>query len=487
MKGILKTLFFLSIFFFTYYLLLSRPRPNFVYLNQEKFYLNGEPYFPLALNYIVTLQADANELWPSPYAGYLDTNGRLFSTKDSALAQLRADMELIREMGFNTVRVTGIGEEEINTATGQLFLKSSVYNRNDSIVVLNESGYKSYFSALKDLFRIIDQSGLKLIFLTKVIPEVRASEQHLIRLADRFRHSSVLMAYDLFNEPLYFDKRDREKKDIFHFTRKWKSAFRKHAPDQLLTVGLVGVREVFEWDPNAVNVDFISFHPYEFERGQVLNEMYWFGKVLKKPWIIGETGLAADNDSITYEQQKKFAKATLEYCVNAGGAGYSWWQFKDVKWKEYHASYLGVLNRQGNSKTKSGKLVSGSRKPVYEVFGRFKYSGIKGNANQASNYYNFSAQRKYRYFGKLVNQDNQPLANGVVMAWTSGWLNSFITFTKDDGSFELFTEEAIHDVALSASVYTVMRGDIKPEDIKPNGDGTFSINAGTVGLWQVYY
>lgn len=145
-------------------MLLSRPRPNFVYLNQEKFYLNGEPYFPLALNYIVTLQADANELWPSPYAGYLDTNGRLFSTKDSALAQLRADMELIREMGFNTVRVTGIGEEEINTATGQLFLKSSVYNRNDSIVVLNESGYKSYFSALKDLFRIIDQSGLKLIF-----------------------------------------------------------------------------------------------------------------------------------------------------------------------------------------------------------------------------------------------------------------------------------------------------------------------------------
>lgn len=487
MKRIFVPLFFLSLVALLCYISFSRPRPHFVYLKHKQFYLDGKPFFPLVLNYQVTLQSDKNGLWASPYADYLGRNGNLLSTKDSCLSQLKADMELIREMGFNTIRIVGIGEEKVNKSTGELWLKSAVYNREDSAIALNDENYRKYFSALTELLDIVEESGMKAILLTKMVPEIAACDQHLIRLADQFRHAPVLMAYDLFNEPLYFDTLKREKKDVFTITRNWKHQFRKHAPDQLLTIGLVGVREVFEWDPNAVNVDFISFHPYEFEPGQVKNEMYWFSKMVKKPWIIGETGLAADNDSVTYDQQKKFAETTLKYCVDAGGVGYSWWQFKDVHWKEYHASYLGLLNQNGTCKTKTGKTVTGTPKPVTEVFRRFQFSPAKTEAKEEPNYFNFSAFKTYRLHGKLVNQLNEPIANGVVMVWGADWNTSFITFTKADGTFELFTNEPVHHTVFSGSIYTVTKGDIKAEDAKPNGDGTFSIDAGTVMLWQVYF
>lgn len=487
MKTILRTVLFALLAASAAYLMLWRPEPHYVRLRHGQFSLNGKPFFPVVLNYQVILQSDRNGIWASPYADYLGRKGALLSTKDSALAQLRADMEFIREMGFNTVRIVGIGEEYVNKTTGALCLGSSVYNREDSVIVLNGENYPRYFDALREVLKIVSESGMKTILLTKTVPGLSPTEDHLIRLADEFRHDTSLMAYDLFNEPLYFDTLSREKKDIFSITRNWKKRFRKHAPDQLLTIGLVGVREVYEWDPNAVNVDFISFHPYEFEPNQVKNEMYWFSRTVSKPWIIGETGLASDNDSITYEQQKKFAESTLHYAVETGAAGYSWWQFKDVYWNSYHASYLGLLEQAGTSRTRSGKIITGTPKPVAGVFRNFRFTPMEKNAKPESNYYTFSRPHRYCLKGKLVDQENQAIENGLIMVWSEDWKSSFVTFTKADGRFEMYTETPMHHAVFSASLYTVTEGDVKPENAKQMPDGNFVTDLGAIQLWRVYF
>lgn len=156
------------------------------------------------------------------------------------------------------------------------------------------------------------------------------------------------MAYDLFNEPLYFDvPHHRPKEEVHEVVKRWRQLVRKHAPHQLVTIGLVGVPEVFAWDPAILDVDFISFHPYEYEPDQVRNEIHWYGQHVEKPWIVGETAIPADNDSVPYADQLEFARKTLAQTVACGGIGYSWWQFKDVHWGKFHADHMGVVNREG--------------------------------------------------------------------------------------------------------------------------------------------
>lgn len=154
--------------------------------------------------------------------------------------------------------------------------------------------------------------------------------------------------------------------------------FREHAPNHLSTIGLTGIREVFEWDPNILSFDFISFHPYEYEPNQVLNELYWYGKYVTVPWIIGETSFPAENDSVKYEDQNKFAIKTLDQTCNCGGIGYSWWQYKDVKWGSYHSDYMGILNWKNTTVNEKGNVVFGTVKPLENVFKTYLPKKIQG-------------------------------------------------------------------------------------------------------------
>ncbi|MCE9539174.1 MAG: hypothetical protein K8R85_08150, partial [Bacteroidetes bacterium] len=186
--------------------------------------------------------------------------------------------------------------------------------------------------------------------LVRMSADVKATEYNLKKVVHYFRNDTTIMAYDLFNEPLYFDVPERDKKVVNKAMNRWASVAKKNAPNQLITIGLTGIREVFEWDPAILDVDFISIHPYEYEPEQVRNEMYWYANYIKKPWIIGETAIPADNDSISYETQAQFAHKTLKQAYDCGAIGYSWWQYKDVEWHSYHANFRGVVSWTGETK-----------------------------------------------------------------------------------------------------------------------------------------
>ncbi|MBK6774929.1 MAG: hypothetical protein IPG74_03445 [Flavobacteriales bacterium] len=137
-------------------------------------------------------------------------------------------------------------------------------------------------------------------------------------------------------------------------------------------------------------VDFISYHPYEYEPDQVRNELRWYHNTIEVPWIVGETAIPADNDSVPYAEQRAFAEKTLLQSRACGAIGYSWWQYQDVKWGRFHADYMGVLNRDSVTRTASGALVNGTVKPVAEAVRSSTHGPIQGECVCLPNYLNYS-------------------------------------------------------------------------------------------------
>jgi len=460
---------------------------GFVSIEDKKFKLNGKDFYPVAVNYIISTRADKNGMWACPYFGYSPDSVLPPDTKEACILQLKADMELIKEIGFNAVRFVGIGEESVNKKTGFL----SVYTRNgergDTIIPLtSEANYEKYFNALEELFNAASSAGLKIIFLIRVFPEVESTEEHLRKLAIRFKADTSIMAYDLFNEPLYFDSLERNKIEVPPIVKRWSKILKMYAPNQLSTIGMQGMREIFEWDPNMLDVDFISFHPYEVEPEQVRNELFWYGKYINKPWIIGETGIPADNDSVTYEEQKKWAHKTLKQAYDCGASGYSWWQYKEVEWGHYHANFLGVVTRKGITKTmKESLIVQGTPKPLTEEFKKFNPANKKDSCICLSNYYNYSQNKEFRIIGRLSDENNIPIEGGVIVAWNQWWSNSNYTSSKKDGRFELLGSFQFYHWMASATEYSMIRADIFPDSAKIYTDSIPTINVGNIKVNKI--
>ncbi|HMT28061.1 MAG TPA: cellulase family glycosylhydrolase [Bacteroidia bacterium] len=463
----------------------STPKSKyFVSLKDGKFYLEEKEFYPVALNYMISMQGDSKQFWPSAFKGY-DPNGLFtYTNRDSSLMELAADFELIKDMGFNTIRLVGIGEQRVeDKKTGVLSVKAHIGNDRDSTLMLwNEENYNKYFAALEDLFHTANKAGLKVIFLCRLFNEIPSTEEHFAKIARHFQNDSTIMAYDLFNEPLYFDSLARDKKDVYYITKKWDKLVKKNAPKQLSTIGLTGIREVFEWDPNLMNIDFLSIHPYEYEPNQVRNEMYWYGKYIKVPWIIGETAIPADNDSVSYEDQKLFAERTLKQTYNCGGIGYSWWQYKDVEWFDFHANYLGVVSRNGETINSKGNKVIGSPKPVADAFKKYNPTKSKEGCECYDNYYNYSPFNTCRLKGILVDEDEKPIEGGVILAWNEGWSKSYHTVTKKDGSFELLGPFPFYHWMASSTLHTMVRGDVLPDTAKKVSDAIPTMNLGTLKI-----
>ncbi|MBI5218441.1 MAG: cellulase family glycosylhydrolase [Bacteroidia bacterium] len=467
----------------------STSKEHFVSLKNNKFILNGKDFYPVTVNYIVSLQADKKDFWPCPYKGYNKDSNFKYKTKDSCLMQLQADMELIKELGFNTVRLVGV-EPLVDKSKAGLITISALTGEgsNTYILLTNDENYKKYFDALDELFNAVNKAGLKVIFLIHFVPEYKTVEDHFIKLATRFNHDTTIMAYDFFNEPLYFDSLERKKEDVYYIVKRWNKIMKKYAPNQLSTIGLSGIREVFEWDPNILDVDFLSIHPYEYEPEQVRNELYWYGKYIKKSWMIGETSIPADNDSVKYDTQKEFAQKTLEQVYNCGGIGYSWWQYKDVGWFSFHANFMGVLNSKGETTTANGHKVHGTPKPVADAFKNYKH-GEKGDCKCFDNYYNYSQHKNKscRIIGRLVDDNDKPIDGGVIIAWNQWWSGSYHTVSKPDGSFELLGDFQFYHWMASASLYTMVRDDITPDKMKKSNGNIPTVNIGKLKLKRLTF
>lgn len=455
-------------------------KKDFVYMEGKTFKLNGEDYFPMILNYGVELMMDNSGMWVRANTGYGDND--IQRTKGSGLSKFKADMQMIKDLGFNSVRLCGIGEYICKDSTITKYADIG----KDTVIILKGEVRKKYFQALDDMFKVLDEIGLKAIILTKKIPDInKAADEYLASLLQRFKNEPAILAWDFFNEPLYFDQPDRKKEEVYAIVKGWKKFARANDPDHLVTIGLTGAREMFEWDPNILDLDFLCIHPYEFHKGEVENDIYWFGKYVKKPWVIGETGYSADNDSVSYDTQKKYGERFLKQAINCGASGFSWWQYKDVQWYEYQSNFLGLLEQKGTTQTsKKDLVVNGTPKPVAAIFKNFDPFKKTGECNCLDNYYNYDGLNQYAIKGKLVNKANgQPIEGGGVVAWDQYYGKSNLTYTRKDGSFIIYGNYKLYHYIVSGTLMNYVRDDLDWDKLQlTNVDGVPTYDVGTIKL-----
>lgn len=432
--------------------IISTPPKGFATLKDRTFFIDGEPFHVMCINYKITLRAANGKIWPNRFIGY-EKNDQ-FTTQDAAssIAEIEKDFQLAKDMGFNTIRIVGIGEPMIVGQKGKPNVYFIAYEGDNCCYDFDHNDAEAWAEYQKAISTVLDaaaKAGLKVIFTTKMLPGIPVLNTILEEMVVAHGHRSEILAWDFLNEPLYFDSVPHTKEEVYYATRQWNDIVKSNS-HHLTTIGLACQREVFVWDPNLVQVDFISFHPYEYEPEQVRSELYWYDKFVNKPWIVGETGIPADNDSIPYSDQVAFAKKTYYQELNCRGAGYSWWQFKDVSWGGFHQSYLGLVSHDGSTQLSNGATVAGTVKDLGKELKNLMSDHKPEPCLCPENYYNFSSHTYYSIKGKVVDGKGNPIEGAGILAWDEPYINHHFTTTKADGTFELFSEYKFYHWMVSA-------------------------------------
>ncbi|MCQ2300668.1 MAG: glycoside hydrolase family 5 protein [Bacteroidales bacterium] len=394
---------------------------GFVYIDeQNRFALEGSPWFPLMLNY--KLDAD---LTPVSYYG------------DGAMA---AHFQEIAAMGFNTVRIC---MDVTNEDENGLFYNTSADPwrlAKDTLPI---------FERVDSMLCWAGQNGLRVMLLIKppLCRETRAFTKALLR---HCAGNATLWAYDFMNEPLYFAPDTLETKDkAYRVVREWRRMMEHYAPHQLFTIGFAEPIEVFEWDPYLLPVDFVEIHTYHPLRFEA--EIAWYRR-LGKPWMIGETALPADNREVGYEAQCAFLEQSFQMALDYRASGYGWWEYRDCpKGVNFEAQYAGLVDSNGQ------------KKPAAErVKGLWHFRSGKDKLPRRD-YSNFLLYRNVCVKGVVCDKKSrQPVDNVVVRGWNEDWsvgVNTF--FHEDDGCFYLWGNDFFSHFEISAPGYTKAKFDKK--------------------------
>lgn len=361
---------------------------GYVGLKDGHFVLDGEEWFPKMLNYKAFI--DGNHVIPAPY--YTGTD-------------IREHFDTIASWGFNAVRVC--------------------------LDVMSEGDSTAKFEATRRMVQTADSAGLKVMLLIKTPfePYWQSYTKGLLRhLADL----PALWAYDFFNEPLYFDPEpDRDKMDAVRLASEWRHWVRTYAPHQLFTIATAEPIEVFEWDPSMLPTDFVEMHTYHPLR--VYSEMWWYSRYCGKPWMVGETGLPADGDSVPYGWQLAFMDQTYVRAKELGAAGYGWWEFQDHPGGvNFEAQYTGLRDANGKAKLAADWM----RYRPYICFGCDEMHFFPVN------YYNMLAYSNIRLTGRIVDKaTGKPVEGAVIRGWNDDWSVGMNTYTDSNGCFTLYSND----------------------------------------------
>lgn len=417
------------------------PDPNFVQLNGHSFQLQGDEYYPVMLNYVPSYQTDADGSFVvAPHIDY-DSVGYIEATgKEAVSEQLTGHFSLIKEMGFNTVRIcfNRLGQDE----KGHAYYQTEEGQR---FYISKKSDREAILKGVSEFIQIIHKEGLHVMLLIREPIGSTELENFTISLLERFREEPTIFAYDFMNEPLYFDEEEmRKKEEAFSIVEHWRQLVRRHAPKQLFTIGFSEPIEVFEWDASILPVDFVEIHTYHPLR--VPSEIFWYSHYIGKPWMIGETGLPADNDSISYIEQAQFLTDAYKLVRDAGGCGFGWWEFQEIPGTHFEAGHTGLLNHEGTTTTADGRhTIQGSVKPAGRCLPSLQnYRPRK--MERPVNYYNMLGYSNIAIQGRIINASTKlPIEGAVIRGWNEDWSVGMNTYSAPDGTFTLFcNDECVH-------------------------------------------
>lgn len=429
---------------------------DFVCIEGDHFKIAQDTFFPLMLNYHVSFQSQGNCFIVAPYISYDSCGYADAVSKRAVKKQLSSHFGLIRHLGFNTVRICfdHIGRDE----TGRCY-----YSADRNFYLDQKKDRKAIFRGVKRLLDIAEAQGLRVMLLLKPpLKEDIDLQLFTKELLEYFKNDATLFAYDFMNEPLYFDPcEDRKKTEAFAIVQQWKQLMVENAPKQLFTIGFAEPIEVFEWDCADLPVDFVEMHTYHPLR--VPSEIYWYSRYCGKPWMIGETGLPADNDSITYEEQAQFVKEAYQLTRDAGGCGFGLWEYQEHNGGTYEASYTGLLRHGGQTHytTRNSKCtVKGTLKPAAHVIATLEKNYRPRPSERPVNYYNMLGYKNIRIKGRIVDTlTGKGIEGAVIRGWNDNWSVGMNTYSDENGNFELYCNDPCNHFEISAAGYTKIKFD----------------------------
>lgn len=450
---------------------------NFITLEGKIFKDGDADFYPMVMNYSVDIinldTATSSGFYATPRKGYHPNYGKgegetmnpweRDSTKNHLM--IKNQLASIKDMGFNTIRLTGF------TPTDEYQIGFSSWSNIDlsNSSRGNENIKNGYIPLLKTILGLAEENGLRVILLLSAIetqPENQAN--FFTKVAKGLAYEKSLLAYDLFNEPIYFDRGEYTKKQTKDFVESYNKNIKDNAPNHLTTIGLTHYKIVYEWDPELMDVDFLSFHMYPYwsknlsllERFE--SKMYWVSNNITKPWIVGETGLNTPEEcypvnlaSGTVRDQLYFMSYSIILAAYSGASGYSWWNYQDTRVELDgncpHVSYYGLVNRKKGESYQNSKgetILGGIKHDITKLpFAKFAnahpyYSKYwnKIKMPNKNDYYNIDyVPDVENVFGKVVDENGDAVEDAIVSIYNPKSKSKYSTFTKPDGTFDLKT------------------------------------------------
>lgn len=414
---------------------------TFVALNDDGFVLEGESFFPIMINYVADFRFVEDSFVLGVHKHYEKQDVYEYFSLDSIVLQRQESLTLIKDMGFNTIRLC------LDRIWGQP--DSSGYPTGGPLLMLNDDK-EIIFSAIEDFLTEANERDLKVMMLIPSPVQNKYLSKFTIALLHRFSENNVIFSYDFNNEPLYDRAHSAmSKKEIHQVVTEWKEWMTQYAPKQLLTIGYSEPIEVFAWDPSILPVDFLSFHTYNPLR--VPNEIYWYANYSGKPWMIGETALRVDNEEIPYEWQADYMQAAFDYTVACGGIGFGWWGYQEVPKISLSEESTGLMTSSGTIYTSDSILpLTGTLKPAVKIVKELNPDSVTMSCKRQPNYFNMLGYTNYVIKGKLVDEDEQPIEGGVIRGWNQYHIIGQNTYTDEKGNFTLYSNDVIHHMKISA-------------------------------------
>jgi hypothetical protein len=396
------------------------------------FYFNGSSWY-------VSPNGNYSTTWGYPY----NQDGRFcFSTttdQSTSSSVLNSDLTLIKNMGFNTVRIHGIGPNTSGT----------------SLLVKPNNNYSTYFSLLDDLLSRIAAAQLKAILLIGAPQAWNIHDSYktfLENVANHYKNNTTVFAYSIMAElnSSWSLGSPNDKMKISNWVTEWCDAIKKYDNNHLIYVGPMLPQTCVAWDPLVMPIDFVGMHYYAWSENLTTSQdivasyLYWTGKSISMPWIIDETGFSGTSQPETSPKtgseadQSSYSTHISTRTLDCGGKGFSWWQFRDINWvasdgDTCYEKFFGTYRRWWNG--------SNTSKSVSTTFSGFQsITPSSSRCTKPSSYYNMYNYSTDRLTGYVKDNNNQPIANAVVWAMAYG-TGSYITYSKSDGSgyFELNT------------------------------------------------
>ncbi len=381
----------------------------------------GQAFYPLIINYSCDVTYDhsnanptANDLFISPLWGYgINKDGYDCNDLQSCVhTQIHNDFIKIKSMGFNTIRLNGVGFCKNIDAIGGVINPVNSYDNLFTFPQFrimppyNTGNAQIVFDLLSEVLQEAEACSLAVLlnenyqgYIILPTPNWQANvddyAEYLKEKAKYFKNFHNLLAYEILHEPNFYVSpiRTPSKFEVCNHFAKWYDSVKDNDPNHLITYGgLIG--DVFAWDPAVSKADFYAPHLYStwgegevpatgtydltITQNRLQGYLYYLNKTATKPWVVGETGFSAIDDDAGYtttgQDVPPFVDGTIseqaDYAVNSknwvrdcDASGYGWWNFQENNWYTSYQDGFGLLrhgdiSQSGNAKNASTKFAN---------------------------------------------------------------------------------------------------------------------------------